>query len=950
MSKTGKSFRGLVWCGPVFDPSGYADEGRGMLCALDAVGEPVSLRPVHRIAPGFREGLPASERAILDRQVARAHPSDRVLVQHHTADAFFQMDGPVYHIGRTMFETDSIPASWVRHCNQMDELWLPSAFNIDTFRRAGVHVPIVRVPGGIDSEQFHPAVQPLAVPGLRGTVFLAVFEWRLRKGWDVLLRAWAEAFRPDEDVTLVLRTYPIDKSAGVDNETVINQRIDAFLEHACGRRRADVAPIVVLGRTVPGSEMPALYRIASALVAPTRGEGWGRPFMEAMATGLPVLATRWSAHLEFMNDENSLLIDVERLEQADGVEVPLYRGQRWAMPSATHLATLMRRVHEQPGEAKALGDRARRDMVEQWPWRRAATVMTERLREIRGRGELIAALSPVVRRAEPQLVVEARLFDARAADADTERVVSAIVRAWPHGMHVRSRAESLRRPSIGSPLFDGWRAMEHTSWSPAAPAQLPGVPGGHDAVVSHDAVITWLDPLDAGAPKRPATARWVVHTGALVSRSVPGGLVRTLRDIADDVWVPDVEAFAACRAAGVPADRVWLVPPLAPAPHLDEHGPRGELPQAADTVFLLPTLDAAQAEPVEALLRLWQRVFDANQSALLLVYAPDVGVTAVDAWQRQLIALLSSGRLLHGAPIRVLRDRLVGDELVALVRACDVVLDPLPSVATAAMRRMARGCGRRVVTGGGSAITIDAGVRIVESPAGAPFDTQAWREALLATVGRDPSPVPSEAARRAHRMAECPPDTDDAADVGAACAARLATVLKAPPRQDASTDSEVRAAETAADRTGAPSTWLLPEAREKTILAHVDWHDGSGGGVLRSYLESFSSADAVTLVLCLDPAQGVGLDDVRRFLHDAATVAGCDRDAAMPDIILVPDLITDRVRSALLDRCDVVVAVGDRELGRRAEALGRPVIAGLSTAVWRAAVARADSAAALRPN
>lgn len=36
---------------------------------------------------------------------------------------------------------------------------------------------------------------------------------------------------------------------------------------------------------------PALYKAMDALVVPTHGEGWGRPQLEAMAMGLPVI--RW---------------------------------------------------------------------------------------------------------------------------------------------------------------------------------------------------------------------------------------------------------------------------------------------------------------------------------------------------------------------------------------------------------------------------------------------------------------------------------------------------------------------------------------------------------------------------------------------------------------------------------------------------------------------------------
>ena len=376
--------RPLVWFGPVFEPTGYADEGRGMITALDAAGIPVCLSANPVESPGFRQTLTDHQRGVLERSSTRAPVGEFVQVQHATIDCFNPAHArAVYSVGRSMFETDSLPSHWVSGANALDELWVPGAFNQETFRAAGVRVPIHIIPGGIDSEFFRPDVAPLHIAGLRGTVFLSVFEWRLRKGWDVLLRAWADAFTPDDDVTLVLRTHPIGAIDAARNTDNINGRIDAFLREQCGGRvRRDVAPIVILGDRIAGRDLPSLYTIAHAFVLPTRGEGWGRPFMESMSCGVPVIATRWSAHLAFMHDENSYLVDADTLVPADASEIPLYAGQRWAEPSTAHLTAQLRRVHSDRAEARALGASARRDMVEHWPWSRAANAIATRLTDI----------------------------------------------------------------------------------------------------------------------------------------------------------------------------------------------------------------------------------------------------------------------------------------------------------------------------------------------------------------------------------------------------------------------------------------------------------------------------------------------------------------------------------------------------------------------------------------
>eukprot|EP00965_Chrysotila_dentata_P071588 2365204-Pleurochrysis_carterae.AAC.1 len=56
-----------------------------------------------------------------------------------------------------------------------------------------------------------------------------------------------------------------------------------------------------------------------AFVLPSRGEGWGRPVMEAMAMALPVIATNWSGTTAMLSDETSFPLDFE-LADAPGLQ------------------------------------------------------------------------------------------------------------------------------------------------------------------------------------------------------------------------------------------------------------------------------------------------------------------------------------------------------------------------------------------------------------------------------------------------------------------------------------------------------------------------------------------------------------------------------------------------------------------------------------------------------
>jgi glycosyltransferase involved in cell wall biosynthesis len=66
---------------------------------------------------------------------------------------------------------------------------------------------------------------------------------------------------------------------------------------------------LAVGSGVSEQELAARYGMCDFTILPTRGEGWGLPILEAMACGIPVLTTDYSAHPSFCKP-GSLFIDI----------------------------------------------------------------------------------------------------------------------------------------------------------------------------------------------------------------------------------------------------------------------------------------------------------------------------------------------------------------------------------------------------------------------------------------------------------------------------------------------------------------------------------------------------------------------------------------------------------------------------------------------------------------
>jgi len=357
---------GIFFHGPVYGGSGYADENLHVVLGLARHGIPVQLDPRGArsdlgslLSPPIRAELEELTKAKVDLQhsvlfvSAPAHEFQVQVYAQHT-------------VGRTTFETDRIPDGWRERCNAMDEVWVPSRFNRETFAGAGVVEKKLHVlQEGIDTAHFQPGLAPLDIPEMRGFNFLSVFDWQKRKGYDVLLRAFCAEFRPDEDVALILKVSTANHPHAQPADLV-----SFFIERTLNMKLERSPHIILMTGMLTHAKFPRLYAAADAFVLPTRGEGCGRPYMEALACGRPVIATRWGGQLDFLNDENADLIELEGISPTGAdIDLEIFAGHRWAEPSVDHLRQLLRRAVTDREASERKAARGLRDMAEKWDWR-----------------------------------------------------------------------------------------------------------------------------------------------------------------------------------------------------------------------------------------------------------------------------------------------------------------------------------------------------------------------------------------------------------------------------------------------------------------------------------------------------------------------------------------------------------------------------------------------------
>lgn len=284
------------------------------------------------VDPSTEDGLIGQ---IMDRTAVTKSRYD-VTIQLQLPNEFEPSLGD-FNVGVTAaVETDRCNHEWVTACNRMDLIVVPSKHTRDIILASGkLEKPIVVVPESFNEKCAVTAERQLDVDFETPFNFLVFGQvtgnnpHSDRKNIFFTVKWLSEVFKNDPDVGIVVKT-----NAG--RMTKIDKKIctDMFSQILREVRPNGNPKLHLLHGMMTDEDVGSLYHHPKikALVSLTRGEGFGLPILEAAASGLPVIATNWSGHLDFMNLGKFVNVDYDLREiHKSRVDNKIFvNGARWA--------------------------------------------------------------------------------------------------------------------------------------------------------------------------------------------------------------------------------------------------------------------------------------------------------------------------------------------------------------------------------------------------------------------------------------------------------------------------------------------------------------------------------------------------------------------------------------------------------------------------------------------
>lgn len=319
------------------------------------------------------------DKMILDRYLTTPLSRQPELFITITIPAEFEIVGK-YNIGITAgIETTIASPQWIESCNKMDVVFTISEHSKNVFLASKfkardtqgndtgmveIQKPVEVLHNCIDQHiikklEYEVDIEPTIKTALKDIpekfCYLFVGHWLRgdlgedRKNVGLLVKVFLETFKQIKDnnhPALILKTSGGNFS--IMDKLEIQRKIDAIRGTVQLAEGQTLPNVYLLHGELTDSEMNSLYNHPKikAHISLTKGEGFGRPLLEASISGKPVIASGWSGHMDFLNAEEAVLVggELKQIHPSSVWDTVLIAESSWFAPDIQQAANAMAAV------------------------------------------------------------------------------------------------------------------------------------------------------------------------------------------------------------------------------------------------------------------------------------------------------------------------------------------------------------------------------------------------------------------------------------------------------------------------------------------------------------------------------------------------------------------------------------------------------------------------------
>jgi glycosyltransferase involved in cell wall biosynthesis len=272
-----------------------------------------------------------------------------------------------YNIGVTAgIETTICDPSWIEGMNRMNlnlvssqhakETFERSQFNIEENGQVKGHIrlqkPVEVLFEGADLTKYFPTTSKFDLSSIEEEfAYLFVGHWlqgsfgQDRKNVGYMIKVFLEVFKnKKKQPALILKTQSANASV-LDRDQLL-KKIDDIRKTV----RGTLPNIYLVHGEMSDEEVNYLYNHpkVKAMVSFTKGEGFGRPLLEFSLVNKPIIASNWSGHIDFLDEEFCYLINgtLTDVDKSAIVEKMILKESQWFTPNDSEAATALRMVFD----------------------------------------------------------------------------------------------------------------------------------------------------------------------------------------------------------------------------------------------------------------------------------------------------------------------------------------------------------------------------------------------------------------------------------------------------------------------------------------------------------------------------------------------------------------------------------------------------------------------------